>query len=73
MLLKNGMVVNKVSVHSIFTYHLEILLKKMWKTITRTETACDYLNKYNQGCMTKKVEEIFIKLISDLKYVTFSH
>ena len=42
-------------------------------TITRKQTACDYLNKYNQGCMINEVDEIVIIFISVLNDMTISH
>ena len=67
--MNNGFVVNKTSVPSRITYH-QIMMRL---TITRKQTACDYLNKYNQGCMIDEVDEIVILFISDLKNMTFSH
>ena len=63
------MVVNKISVPSIITYHQ----KTMRLTITRKETACDCLNKYNQDYVIDEVDEIVITFISDLKDMTFLH
>ena len=51
--MKNELAVNKVSVPSIITYH-QILMRL---TITRKETACDYLNKYNQDYVIDEVDE----------------
>ena len=67
--MKNGLIVNKISVPSIITC-LQIMMKL---TLTRKETACDYLNKYNQGCIINEVDEFVIIFISDLKDMTFSH
>ena len=41
MWMKNGLIVNKISVPSIIVYH-QIMMRLM---ITGKETACDYLNK----------------------------
>ena len=60
---------NKILVPSIITYHQRM----MRLTLTRKETTCDYLKKYNQGCMIDEVDEIVIIIISDLKDMTFSH
>ena len=68
MWMENELVVCKVSVPSKITYHQ----KMMSLTIPRKETACDYLNKYNQGCVIDEVDEIFTIFISDLKDITFS-
>ena len=68
MWVKNGLIVNKISVPSITTYH-QIMMRL---TITIKETACDYLDEYIQGCMINEVDEIVIKFISDLKDITFS-
>ena len=59
---------NKISVPSIIIYH-QIMMKL---TIIRKGTACDYLNKYYQGCMINEVDEIVIIFASDLKDMTFS-
>ena len=69
MWMNKGLIVNKFSVPSIITYYQLM----MGLTITRKETACDYLNKYNQDYMIDEVDEIVMKIISDLKDMTFSH
>ena len=65
--MKNGSIVNKISVPSILIYH-QIMMRL---TITRKETACDHLNSYSQGCMINEVDEIVIIFISDLKDMKF--
>ena len=69
MWMNNGLVVKKISVPSIITY--QQILKKL--TITRKETACDYIDKRNQGYVINEFDEIVITCISDLKDITFSH
>ena len=69
MWMNKGLVVNKISVPSLITYH-QIMMRL---TITRKETACDYLNKYNQYYVIDGVDEIVIIFTSALKNVTFSH
>ena len=64
-----GLVVNKISVPRVFTYH-RIMMRL---TITRKKMACDYLNKYNQCCMINEIDEIVIIFTSGLKDMTFSH
>ena len=68
MWMNNGLVVNKVSVSRIFTHH-QI---KMRLTIIRKQTACDFLNKYNQDYVIDEIKEFVITFISDLKDMTFS-
>ena len=65
----NGLIVEKISVPGIITYH-QIMMRL---TIIRKETACDYLNNYNQVYMIDEVDETVITFISDLKDMTFSH
>ena len=68
MWMNNGLVVNKISVPSIITYH-QIMIKL---TITRKQTACDYLNKYNQDYVIDEVNGIVKTFVSDLKDMTFA-
>ena len=67
--MKNGLVVNKISVPSIITYH-QIMMRF---PKTRKETACDYLNKCNQNYMIDEVDESVGIFLCDLKNMTFSH
>ena len=68
MWMNNGLVVKKISVSSMITYH-QIMIKL---TITRKETACDYLNKFNQDHVIDENDEIVVTFISDFKVMTFS-
>ena len=68
MWMNNGFVVKKSSVPSIIIYNQLMI----GFTITRKETACDYLKKYNQDYVIVEVDEIAITFISDLKDITVS-
>ena len=67
--MNNGLVVNKISVPSTFSF------KQNWYglPIIVRGSMCVFLDTFDENCINDDVDEIVIIFISDLKDMTFSH